>query len=794
MASSLTLLGSEENERIDLQMSSPASRSLLWSNEIGPTPGHTRDRYAKADALSQYIPGLDYKNPQTRSWTGKRTTLLILQTTLAVVTLSLAIGIIIWAIKAHPPNSRAVGTFFVGACSTTTTLNSALHVLLNSVGSLFLAAGTYCMQILVAPSPEDINRAHRKGVALDIGVPSVRNLRHIAKPRSITWLGFGIVATVMHVFLNSSLFSSVPVAAISNAIVTNDFWTAGGNWTTLDPLSHREMHWFPPVVDDFPMVYNLQSSAANMTQLNTTECVKRYTDPASVTSSLIVVARNVSSAQNGGSSLIQGWVSAWESWVSSAAWICRAYQRNPDSIMSCRTGDCPKFCSWEFAENFAGNWTLYWPIWLQVDHCLVGDEGVCTFVEVLLIGLTFFQHWSTRVKNVKGRERTMVTMGDVIDSFLDPLLSTDEILENHSCSARRTVVATVDTWQVKPSISWFKAVSIRAWTVSMFLFIGAIAGASYMVSQGINWVSRWGLEIGPKAIAQLGFRPYPAAIAYTLDILPKDTGSTGALLGNTMIVNSPQIGISFLYIFYNNNLTRQLVTDEWVRFLQKDGKKALRVSSPRGMQRSSYFLSLPLKYSVPLKIVCIVMHWLISQSIFVVYSTAFGPGPHGTRLPQYYDSGRGTSPLGGIIAVSFGLLLVIILFINSVFRRYNNVPPDFLRMGVNSTAIKTVCQAPRDDCDARFFPLRMGVVPLDEGDDDQLEPGRVRSVKLDGKIVFSTDTRIMEPVEGGVYLMPGFVPRKTAKTFNNRASHTVTNNTTDQPAYTFNAPPKHPNN
>ncbi|KAL4951101.1 hypothetical protein BDW69DRAFT_186721 [Aspergillus filifer] len=214
------------------------------SRALGPMPVRTPDRYAKADALSKYIPGLDYKNPQTRPWTGKRTTMLILQMDLAIVTLFLANDIIIWAVKAHPPNYRAVDTFFSGisvSCSR-----------------------NICMQILVAPSREEIDRAHRKGVALDIGVPSVKNLRHIAKSRSNTWLGFGNVATVMHVFLNSSLFASVPVTAIPSAIVTNDFWTAGGNWTMSEPLSHREMHWFPPVLDDFHVVYNLQNSAGNI--------------------------------------------------------------------------------------------------------------------------------------------------------------------------------------------------------------------------------------------------------------------------------------------------------------------------------------------------------------------------------------------------------------------------------------------------------------------------------------------------------------------------------------------------
>ncbi|KAL4959073.1 uncharacterized protein BDV14DRAFT_206038 [Aspergillus stella-maris] len=321
----------------------------------------------------------------------------------------------------------------------------------------------------------------------------------------------------------------------------------------------------------------------------------------------------------------------------------------------------------------------------------------------------------------------MVTIGDAIDSFLDhESFPGDGMNEDHSLAhcGKRTVISRVNNWQIKSSISWFKAVSLRVWVASNILFITGITGAACMVGKGIHWIDRWGLDVSPKALARLGFRPHPAAIAHSLGILPEDTGSTGALIGNTIIVNSPQIMITFLYIFYNNILTRQLAADEWLRFLQQYGKRSLR-------------------------------------SLSVVYSIVFGPGPWGTRLPHYDDSGRGFSPLAGILATSFGSALVIFLFVNSAVRKYRNVPPDFLLMGFNSSAIRTVCRGPKDNCDARFFPLRMGVVPLDEGDDDQSEPGRVRSQKPDGKIVLSTDTKIMEPVEGGIYLMPGFVPSKS---------------------------------
>jgi hypothetical protein len=70
------------------------------------------------------------------------------------------------------------------------------------------------------------------------------------------------------------------------------------------------------------MIYTLQGEASNYTTLNTTECVELYVDPLTPSSNLIVVVSNVTTAQNNGSSLIDGWVSAWEMWFDSTSWIC----------------------------------------------------------------------------------------------------------------------------------------------------------------------------------------------------------------------------------------------------------------------------------------------------------------------------------------------------------------------------------------------------------------------------------------------------------------------------------------
>src|SRR5437764_175972 len=95
---------------------------------------------------------------------------------------------------------------------------------------------------------------------------------------------------------------------------------------------------------------------------------------------------------------------------------------------------------------------------------------------------------------------------------------------------------------------------------------------------------------GPLGIWKLGFAVNAA------ELVTVNLGSSRNeldLMKKLLAANAYQLFVSFLYMFHNNILTRQLVADEWTRFLRPEGKKPLRVSSPVGMQRSSYMLSLP---------------------------------------------------------------------------------------------------------------------------------------------------------------------------------------------------------
>lgn len=93
-------------------------------------------------------------------------------------------------------------------------------------------------------------------------------------------------------------------------------------------------------------------------------------------------------------------------------------------------------------------------------------------------------------------------------------------------------------------------------------------------------------------------------------------GSTASTLGDAMFVNLPQFLVSCAYLLYNSMFTDMQLAVEYTRFAQH--AKALRISDPKGAQRSTYWLQLPFKYSLPLMAVMSLLHWLISEALYMV--------------------------------------------------------------------------------------------------------------------------------------------------------------------------------
>lgn len=150
----------------------------------------------------------------------------------------------------------------------------------------------------------------------------------------------------------------------------------------------------------------------------------------------------------------------------------------------------------------------------------------------------------------------------------------------------------------------------------------------------------------------LGFGVTPATTQGRL--ISSATGKS--VLENVLLVNTPQLIVSILYVLYNAVVTCTLLSAEYNAYAAR--RRPLRVSEPQGAQRATYWLSLPYRYALPLMVTMGVLHWLISQSIFLVRVRVVDGGDGGVRETI---SGCGWSPLALFWACFVGLVLILTL-------------------------------------------------------------------------------------------------------------------------------------
>jgi uncharacterized membrane protein len=72
---------------------------------------------------------------------------------------------------------------YTGSCASAERTTWGLHVLINIFAIILLAIGNYVFQILCSPTRVETSAAHDRQQWVDIGVPSLRNLRYISNSR-----------------------------------------------------------------------------------------------------------------------------------------------------------------------------------------------------------------------------------------------------------------------------------------------------------------------------------------------------------------------------------------------------------------------------------------------------------------------------------------------------------------------------------------------------------------------------------------------------------------------------------
>jgi uncharacterized protein DUF6536 len=116
-----------------------------------------------------------------------------------IVTLFVNVGLSVFAIVgSHGGLDNGIGTLLQDECSKITRYNTGAHLIINALSTLLLSGSNYCMQCLSAPTRREIDNAHKRGIALDIGIPSLRNLAVLGRWKVLMWILLGISSLPLH--------------------------------------------------------------------------------------------------------------------------------------------------------------------------------------------------------------------------------------------------------------------------------------------------------------------------------------------------------------------------------------------------------------------------------------------------------------------------------------------------------------------------------------------------------------------------------------------------------------------
>ncbi|KAL2829980.1 hypothetical protein BDW59DRAFT_178184 [Aspergillus cavernicola] len=363
-----------------------------------------------------------------------------------------------------------------------------------------------------------------------------------------------------------------------------------------------------------------------------------------------------------------------------------------------------------------------------VDHCITSPaEETCQLffsppICLIVIGCNLIKLLCTLFTARDSRDDVFLTVGDAIASLLtrpDPttvgacLLSKSLVDKGtHGWrkprgKSRESLDIQVDQQKLPlrlpPRNRWFQAVSMLQWLLTLTTFACMLIPAIYLLRLGIIDYNQ---GYGVKTIWDSGLGEVTTAtILNGLDVPATASG----IFSMVFMANTPQLLVSAAYFLYNALLTGMLGAVEYDNYAQE--QKPLRVSWPRGAQRSTYYLSLPYRYSIPLLIVSAVLHWLVSQSFFFVEIIPFdlyGVAQHSEEVVTC-----GYSPVAIIFAIIVGGSLPIVSILLGL-RRFKSHMPLALQC---SAAISAACHptistsTPDGDNDHALKPVQWGELP-----------------------------------------------------------------------------------
>ncbi|CAI6331874.1 unnamed protein product [Periconia digitata] len=631
------------------------------------------------------------------------------------------VSIFVWATghRGWPATGRQ--WLFRGNCEKTARLNSWFHFFINVISTLLLSFSGYCMQFLSAPTSLEVSRAHARGRWLHIGTLSMRNFRDISVKRSWMWVALVVTSLGLQLSYNSMIFMTDTTNEYWPIQVSSAFANNSSAPFSYDPSFENaalfsEQRVLPGWREKFTVqkqtfeteVERLRSllEKHELERLEPMDCIRAFNVKYQTSyGSVLLVSNNSTSVVH-----------------NQCDWVCLdgmngcevCYPRYSSSWMCPGVEETLGGCL-PFAQELLGNATRWKPGdvldgSLTTRYCLAErKEATCMlqtnpYVGIIVITMTLVKAVVMFLVSRQYTGCSLVTVGDAIRYFLE---TPDPYTTKMCLASYRDFQKMRKEWNLTPKK--YTPTHFRCclpggrlqWASSIIL-------CAVPIGFGFYWFDSKGAFDKGSTIISLGLGP---ASNFAPDItqfadsirLSNDKTHSKDLLSRIFMANIPQIWLAALKLLTNGFITGICTELEWASYA--DRRKGLRVSSNRrDSQRSTYFLQLPYRFSIPLLVVFGILHWLASQSFFVADDDV------GATL--------GISPLGCVISLAILAVIMVYLVVQGLWTVHIQMP----LMGSCSAVIAAACQ-PRDDVEmkeAHSKPVQWGVVcePMYSGIDE----------------------------------------------------------------------------
>ncbi|CAG8089854.1 unnamed protein product [Penicillium salamii] len=612
-------------------------------------------------------------------------------------------------------------------CDTANQTATGLHVLINVIVLTLTATSSYCCQVLSAPSRGRIDVAHSQRVWVSIGSSSFTNIWYAPRWRKMLWiLVFG---------------TSLPVQMIYNSFVyvsigANDFGLLHApRWLNQGPASFNGSTGASfNVSSDFHDAMgmsleglNAEIASGSLQELDGVSCAQAYSQDYQISRSTLVV------------------FSEWfDDQTDLEPWTCQTTQNHGQVNVTGSNSKGKNHPCVLFAQNERRYNGTYVTAGFLPHEAYIFDDGdsdmvyscysrvvtvSCELSCSLPIGLAVLTCIGIKllcimIAALERRQEIILTVGDAIASFLgrsDPYTMNNCLMTRSNKGHPRSLPTAFRNdypWvsvfsqavpfrqghtpppQPKRIHSarqrWHCALPERMFRFLLLFKIGIMVLA-IMAFVLPNYISGVDVNEGGMSSSEQKINSVYHSKVSLLN---------GGFLATVLCVNAPQALISIIYSVYNNTLTRLLLASEYNQYAIE--QRPLRVSFPTGKQRSTYWLSIPYRYTVPLLTLFTLAHWLSSQAFSLVQIVPINiQGEHDRSRVMV---GVSTSSLGmKILAVP--VLVALVAIFGLMFRKFQSAA---MPIAMNcSAAISAACHPPAGDTEAAEKPVMWGEVEVE---------------------------------------------------------------------------------